>query len=120
MRENDLPIIRTNMQFLENYVDRAPLTGEAFTLDTADVHTYVVSFTTKNSMAENKLMPHLLQNNGRLYYQLLKDHYEGVGANATLITKVEKDTKSLFYKGKKTTYVVGKIQNSLNSSICHC
>ena len=74
-------------------------------LDAADVHTYLVSFTTKNSTAENKLMPHLLQNNGRLDYQTLKDHYEGVGANATLITKTEKDIESLFYAGEEKAHM---------------
>ena len=99
------PIIRANIQFLDDYVDRAPLTGEAFAFDAAEVHTYIVKFTTENSIAENKLMPTLLMNNGRSDYQALKNYYESVGANATLITKAEKDLETLFYAGEKKAHM---------------
>ena len=45
-------------------------------------------------------MPYLLENNGRRDYQALKNHYEGVGANATMITQAEKDIETLFYSGE--------------------
>ena len=101
IRPNIEPLIRVNTQFLDDYVDQAPLTGKVFALDASDIHTYIVSFITENTTAENKIMPYLLENNGRRDYQALKDHYEGVGANATMITQAEKDIETLFYSGEK-------------------
>ena len=108
VRENDDAIIVPDTDILKDYVNRSPLTREAFAADASEVHTYIVSFTSENSTAENKLMPHLLLNNGRRDYRSLKDHYEGVGANATLITKAEKDIESLFYAGEKNHICGGK------------
>jgi hypothetical protein len=42
--------------FIDNYVDMAPLNGEAFTIDAADVHTYIVNFVAGNETAEAKLL----------------------------------------------------------------
>ena len=105
IRPNIAPLIRVNTQFLDDYVDQAPLTGEVFALDASDVHTYIVSFITENTTAENKIMPYLLENNGRRDYQALKNHYEGVGVNATMITQAEKDIETLFYSEEKRPHM---------------
>ena len=59
IRESETAIIRDNIEFLDDYVDRAPLVGEAFASDANEVHTYIVNFITENETAENKILPHL-------------------------------------------------------------
>ena len=48
----------TNMQakavykdFIDEYIDKAPLVGQAFTTDAAEVHTYIVRFASENMVA---------------------------------------------------------------------
>ena len=50
--------------FLNDYVAMAPLDGDAFVTDAAEVHTYLVSFTSRNLTAEAKLQTHMDANNG--------------------------------------------------------
>ena len=57
--------IPTNVQakavyndFVNEYVDKAPLDRQAFTTDTAEVHTYIVRFTSGNSVAEANMVSH--------------------------------------------------------------
>ena len=83
IRDNDQPIVQNNAQFLDDYVDQAPLNGSAFSADAGEVHTYLVNFITENSTAENKILPFQSEKNRRTDYFALKDHYEGVGANAS-------------------------------------
>jgi hypothetical protein len=85
--ENEAPDPTPNADFLDDYVNMAPLNGEAFTIDAADVHTYLVNFVAGNETAEAKMQAYEGQNNGRLNYIALKDHYEGVGVHALDITR---------------------------------
>ena len=41
IRANDLPDLRPNKDFLDDYVKNATLLSEEFTIDAADVHTYI-------------------------------------------------------------------------------
>ena len=52
VRDNELPDATLNVDFLDNYITNAPLTGQEFTIDAAEVHSYIVSFITKNNKAE--------------------------------------------------------------------
>ena len=56
IRENNAAIIMTNIQFLDDYLGRAPITEKTFAHDVLEVHTYIVTFTTETFMAENKLI----------------------------------------------------------------
>jgi hypothetical protein len=67
-RENEAPDPTPNADFLDDYVNMAPLKGEAFTIDAADVHTYSVNFVAGNKTAEAKMQAYEGQNNGRLDY----------------------------------------------------
>ena len=73
--------------FIEEYVDRAPLTSQAFTTDASKVHTYIIKFTTGNTTAEAKMIPHANKNNGQLDFIALKNHYEGTGVHAVTIVQ---------------------------------
>ena len=105
IRENAGPIYRVNTQFLDDYVDQAPLDGEAYAADAEEVHSYIINFITENKTAENKILPFLARADGRVDYQALKDHYEGVGANAKDIIKAEGDVQNLFYAGEKKPHM---------------
>ena len=82
-----------------------PLTGESYVIDSAQVHTFIVNFVTGNETAEAKIHSFAAQTDGRIDYQALVDHYEGVGVHAIYITKAEATLKGLFYSGEKKTHM---------------
>ena len=94
---------------MDNYVTRAPLTGDAFKVDAAEVHTYLVNFMAGNNTAEVKMLPYMDSHNGRLDFKALKDHYEGVGVNAVNILKAEETIRNLFYSGEKKPHMLSLI-----------
>ena len=103
--DNEAPTVRTNAQFLDDYVDQAPLDGPAFAADAEEVHAYIVSFITENPAAENKILPFAAEADGRVDFIALRDHYEGVGANAKAIVKAENDISNMFYSGEKKPHM---------------
>ena len=71
-----------NIDFMENYIKQAPLYGDAFNIDAAEVHTYLINFTSGNDTAEIKMLPNAACKNGRLDYRALQEHYEGIGGKS--------------------------------------
>ena len=53
VRDNELPDATPNVDFLDDLIMNAPLTGQAFTIDAAEVHTFIVNFITQNYKAES-------------------------------------------------------------------
>jgi hypothetical protein len=104
-RARDLPDPIPNVDFINDYVNMAPLHGEAFAIDATDVHTYLVNFVAGNETAEAKIQAYEAQNNGRLDYIALKEHYKGVGVRVLDITKAESVLTSLYYGGKKKPHM---------------
>lgn len=105
-RDYDQPLAyNPNLDFIENYILQAPLYGEAFTTDAAEVHTYLVNFMSGNATAEVKMLPYAQYSNGRLDYKSLKDHYEGVGVNSVSVLKAEETIRSLHYSGEKKPHM---------------
>jgi hypothetical protein len=104
-RINEAPDPNPNGDFLDDYVAMAALDGEAFTIDAADVHTFIVNFISGNETAEAKIQAYEAQNNGRLDYIALKEHYEGVGLHALDIMKAENTLNTLFYSGEKKPHM---------------
>ena len=83
----------------------APLTGQAFTIDAATVHTLIIHFTSGNQQAESVIKVHEDDHNGRLDHKALKYHFEGTRIYANDISKAEQDLKTLFYGGEKPPYM---------------
>jgi hypothetical protein len=54
-RDNEISDPTPNTDFIDDYANTAPLEGEAFAIDSADVHTYVVNFVAGNKTAEAKI-----------------------------------------------------------------
>jgi hypothetical protein len=95
-----------NNDFLDDYyVSMAALDGEAFSIDSGDVHAFIVNFTVGNATAETKIQAYEGQNNGRLDFIALREHYEGVWLHALDITKAETIINTLFYSGEKKPHM---------------
>ena len=83
--------------FIDAYVDKAPLVGKAFTTDAAELQTYIVRFTSGNKVAEAKMVDHVAENNGLLDFMALKDYYEVDGVHAVNAVQSDKVLNHLFY-----------------------
>ena len=90
---------------MDDYVNRAPLSGEAFIIDAAEVHIYIQSFISGNETAEAKILPHASEIKGRLDFIALKEHYKGVGANSKELIFAGKTLETLFYTGEKPPHM---------------
>ena len=101
IRDNDDANIVPGVEMLDDYINRAPLEGEAFTIDASEVHTYIVNLTAGNETAESKLLSITDQSNGRLDIKALRDHYEGVGINAIAIRDADNVIENLQYTGER-------------------
>ena len=75
--------------------------GEAYCVDTAEVHTLLVKFITGNETAEMRIKAHDAERNVRINWMALKEHYEGVGIHAFDIIEAEAILTDLFYSGEK-------------------
>ena len=103
--------------FLDEYIDHAPLAGPAFITDANEVHVYIVKFIAENAVAEAKIQPHADQNNGRLDFLALKEHYEGVGVLAIDVVQADKTLDELFYSGEKKPHMFWeKFERLLNEA----
>lgn len=91
--------------FLDEYVANAPLQGEAFSIDSAQVKTLLVNFVSGNTQAETKIQSLGEDPDGRASYMVLKDHYEGIGVYAIDITKADNILEGLFYAGEKQPHM---------------
>ena len=76
--------------FIDEYLDKAPLTGQVYLTNAAEVHTYIIKFTSGNTVAEAKMVQNAQKNDGILDSIALKNHYEGVGVHAIYIVKSDK------------------------------
>ena len=104
-RKNDAPEAVPGADFMDDYVNRAPLNGDAFNIDAAEVHTYLQSFINGNETAEAKILGHADQNNGRLDFIALREHYEGVGANSRDLLAADKILDTLHYTGERQPHM---------------
>ena len=105
-RDNDQPAgYDTNLDFIENYIHKTPLYGEAYMVDAAEVHTYLVNFMSGNNTAEVKMLPYAQLCDGRLDYKSLQDHYEGVGAFSLNLIKANQTINNLHYAGEKRPHM---------------
>lgn len=105
IRPNDIPNAHPNADFLDDYVQMAPLAGEAFVIDAAQVHTFITSFISGNETAEAKIQMLGTQTNGRRDFQTLTEYYEGVGIHAIDIAEADQILSSLHYSGEKRPHM---------------
>ena len=64
--------------FLNEFINRAPLEGPTFIMDAAQVHTYLVKFILDNDMVKSKIQTLAAHNDGRRDFLALQRHYGGI------------------------------------------
>ena len=97
IRANDLPDITPNKDFLDDYVKNATLMGESFTIDAAEVHTFIANLIYQNEKYESVIKVQEEKRYGRKYWKALKSHYEGIGVYSNDITKTDLDLRTITY-----------------------
>ena len=116
LRESVQPDPTPQEDFMDEYVLMAPIErGEAYGIDTADVHTLLVKLIMGNETAEMKIKSHELLRNGRTDWIALKEHYEGIGIYAFDVTEADTIITGLFYSGEKFPHMYWeKFEQRLN------
>jgi ribosomal protein L4 len=101
-----MDLLWKSANFLDDYVAMAPLNGDAYAIDTVQVHTFLVNFVAGNDTAEAKIQGLDKPNNGREAFRRLRvEHYEGVGIHAVDVRNADKVIKNLFYAGEKRPHM---------------
>ncbi len=90
---------------LDDYVSSESLTGNAYAIDTVQVHTFLLNFVTGNDTAEAKIQGLSRPYDGREAFKRLVEHYEGVGIHAIDIREADEVLKTLFYGGEKPPHM---------------
>ena len=79
----------------------APLMGEAFNINAAEVHTFIVNLKAHNEEAESVIKVHEDKRDRRKYWKALKSRYEGIGVYSNDITKADLYLITITYTGEK-------------------
>jgi hypothetical protein len=103
--EKDEPGMTTNEDFLDDYIDRAPLEGDSYAIDSVQVHTFLVNFVSGNDTAEAKIQGLQRPNDCREAFKRLIEHYEGVGIHAVDIREADEVIRTFFYAGEKPPHM---------------
>jgi hypothetical protein len=100
-REQEAPDPTPKTDYLDEYINNAPLTGNAFVSDAAQVHVYLINMIAQNDEAESVIKTFEKERNGRKDWLALKVHYEGQGLYSNDIMTAEKDINTMYYLGEK-------------------
>ena len=101
IRGNYFPDLTPNKDFLDKYINYATLMGEEFTIDAAEVHTFIVNLIAKNEEAEYVIKVHEDERHRKKDWKALKYHYEGIGVYSNDITKSDLELITITYTGGK-------------------
>jgi hypothetical protein len=92
--------------FLLDYKNNAPHLGTAFSDDNNMVATIFKGLLVSNLTANAKIQSIVDQNNGRLMFTTLRDHYVGSGLFANDITcRANTIIEMIFYTGEKPPHM---------------
>ena len=84
--------------FIAEYVDKAPLVVQSFITDSEEVHNYIVRFISGNTVAEANMGAHSVENNSRLDFMALKDHFKGVGVHGVNSVQADKLLNNFLFR----------------------
>lgn len=105
VRQNELPDFTNRAYFLDMYVYTAPLRGDAFDIDNAQVATIIQGLIVGNTQAETKIQTIPQLQDGRAMFQALDEYYLGVGVFANQTTMAEKIILSVYYTGEEKPHM---------------
>ena len=83
--------MRTNTNFIDTYIDRALLTGRAFSSDASKLHSYLVRLIYEKTFAEHNILPYKDSSYGHVDFIELKEYYLDVGAKEKDIITAQRD-----------------------------
>jgi len=101
VRTNTAAVPTVHEDFLEIYINMAPLHGEAFVMDNAKVLVLLKKLIVGNTEAEATLQAINVEGNGREAFIALRTHYEGEGLLAIDIVEAEYIIKDMHYVAEK-------------------
>ena len=117
IREDDLPNPAQNIDFLDDYIMNAPLSGADYLTDRRAVHTKLVALIATNPEAEALIKLNEITADGRKDWKDLKLHYEGQGMFAIDINEAENILNNMSYQGEKPpTMFWRKFEQKLNTA----
>ena len=118
IEENVAAIAQINTNFLDDYIDRTPLTRIVFNANAPKVRLYIALLIFENTIAEQKLRPHNDAADGCFDCFALQKFYEEVQSNAKSVLTVKKDIQELFYRGENPSHMWwDKFEVKLTSAI---
>jgi hypothetical protein len=88
-----------------DYENNAPLQGAVFNEDNNMVATIIKGLLVSNLTCNAKIQSIVDQNDGRLMYTTLRDHYVGSGLFANDITRANTIIETIFYTGEKPPHM---------------
>ncbi|CAJ1959255.1 unnamed protein product [Cylindrotheca closterium] len=103
VQTNEASVPTYHEDFLEMYIQMAPLDGEAFTMDNAKVLVLLRKYIVGNTQAEATIRAINVEGKGRDAFIALRTHYKGEGLLAHDIVEAENTIKNLYYVGEKPT-----------------
>ena len=105
------------MEFLDNYIMNAPLSGADYLTSRCTVHTKLVALISTNPETEALIKLNEKEADGRKDWKDLKLHYEGQGMLALEIKEANKALANLIYNGERhpQTYWA-KFEQQLNTT----
>lgn len=105
IRDNEAPDPTPQTDFLDEYINMAPLQGEAYTADNKQVLTLLSKYIVGNIEAESAVQALNTTTDGRAAYMALKTFYEGEGLMAVDIVEAKRTLQELFYNGEKKPFM---------------
>lgn len=120
VRMNDAAVPTVHEDFLEIYINMAPLNGEAFAMDNAKVLVLLRKFIVGNTEAEATLQAIDIEGHGRNAFIALRTHYEGEGILATDIVEAEHTIKEACYVGEKPKMNWSMFERMLKKAYATC
>lgn len=101
IRDSDAPDPTPHTDFLEMYINMAPLNGLAYEVDNQRVLTLLLKFTKGNDMADGAISALNTEHDGRAAFLAAKVRFQGEGITMTLLVKAEFTIDKLYYTGEK-------------------
>lgn len=105
IRDNAIQDPTPQADFLDEYINMAPLQGEAYAADNKQVLTLLMKYIVGHNEAESAIQALNTTTDGRAAYLALKIFYEGEGLLATDIMEAKRTLTELFYNGEKKPYM---------------
>ena len=100
--------------FLQMYINMAPLNGDAYVIDNGRVLTLLLKFVKSNDLADGAISAINTENDGRKAFMAVKARFVGQGIMMTSVTKAERTVKKLYYSGEKISiHVLAKVRNGI-------